>query len=290
MEKPAPAPRSCPHCGAEGVPRVVSIFSREIRVNVLPCKCAEREEVRRRERDLVRLARRHLEGNGLPPGVGEAWEALVPRQGQSEAHTALGAFIEEIAEAKTPRGERWGRTPRTRGCLSPPAPHVPAVFGPFGSGKTHLTASMATGLAERGVFVTYADVSTLLAEIRRGVWGEEGLATLEDDLACVPVLVLDDLGFSPLTDWGGEAVYGILNRRVGANLPTIVTTSVPADEMEARLSETYGRPILARIRQASAWVRIEAPQEIYQEDLDDRDLDRRTGDARLERLGEKEAG
>lgn len=281
-------PNACPHCGAPGVPKVISFLSREIRTVVLPCACAKRAEERERRTELARRAREHLCENGLPPALGAAWKNLRPLPGQSDAYDLLGEFVVTITAARTNRGQPWGQATRTRGWTDArPSPPSPAIFGPFGSGKTHLVASAALALADEGVFVTYADVSTLIAEIRRGVWGDEGLATLEDDLASVPVLILDDLGIRPLSEWGGETIYGILNRRVGTGLPTIVTTDVPFDEMTVRLSEAFAKPILARLRQASVWARIggEAAEEVERRTGSDRrtsedrraDTDRRAG-------------
>ena len=57
------------------------------------------------------------------------------------------------------------------------------------------------------------------------------------------LLVLDDLGQEPATDWSHEILQEILEVRYGRGLPTIATTNLGGAELAAR----YGAPLLARI-------------------------------------------
>lgn len=69
------------------------------------------------------------------------------------------------------------------------------------------------------------------------------------------VVVLDDLGREKVSDWTGETVYGIVNHRYEAMLPTIVTTNLSGAELAA---SPYW-PAISRLAEDGALVRIEAP-------------------------------
>jgi DNA replication protein DnaC len=69
------------------------------------------------------------------------------------------------------------------------------------------------------------------------------------------VVVLDDLGREKVSDWTGETVYGIVNHRYEAMLPTIVTTNLTGAELAA---SPYW-PAISRLAEDGALIRIEAP-------------------------------
>lgn len=69
------------------------------------------------------------------------------------------------------------------------------------------------------------------------------------------VVVLDDLGREKVSDWTGETVYGIVNHRYEAMLPTIVTSNLSGAELAA---SPYW-PAISRLAEDGALVRIDAP-------------------------------
>lgn len=69
------------------------------------------------------------------------------------------------------------------------------------------------------------------------------------------VVVFDDLGREKVSDWTGETVYGIVNRRYEAMLPTVVTTNLTGSELAA---SPYW-PVISRLAEDGQLVRIEAP-------------------------------
>lgn len=99
------------------------------------------------------------------------------------------------------------------------------LCGPYGSGKSHLAAAVASHLADQGKSVAYASVPDLLDFIRAGY--ESGNAHERiDTLKRVDVLVCDDLGAESATDWTEEKLFIIINARYLAELPTIFTSNV----------------------------------------------------------------
>ena len=51
-----------------------------------------------------------------------------------------------------------------------------------------------------------------------------------------PLLILDDLGTQSATPWAREKLYQLLNYRYNAELPTVITTSSPLEEIDNRIS------------------------------------------------------
>jgi DNA replication protein DnaC len=51
----------------------------------------------------------------------------------------------------------------------------------------------------------------------------------------VPLLVLDDLGMQSETSWAREKMFQVLNHRLNAELPTVITTNLSIDDLDERL-------------------------------------------------------
>ena len=67
------------------------------------------------------------------------------------------------------------------------------------------------------------------------------------------VVILDDLGREKTSDWTGETVYGIVNRRYESMAPTIVTTNLTGAELAA---SPYW-PAISRLAEDGELVKIE---------------------------------
>lgn len=102
------------------------------------------------------------------------------------------------------------------------------LLGGVGTGKTHAAVAMARVRYEDGCGVMFAPAVELLDDLRPN--GPEGTM----DRACeVDVLVLDDLGSERPTDWTGERLYRLVNRRWLEERPTLVTANLSAEALEA---------------------------------------------------------
>lgn len=101
------------------------------------------------------------------------------------------------------------------------------LLGGVGTGKTHAAVAMARRRFEGGADVLFAPAVELLDDLRPN--GPEGTM----DRACsVDVLVLDDLGSERPTDWTGERLYRLVNRRWLEERPTLVTANLSAEALE----------------------------------------------------------
>lgn len=113
------------------------------------------------------------------------------------------------------------------------------LSGPPGRGKSHLAAAAIQAIWERhGKRGRFWVVPELLDRIRATYSEETRRETVEavhDELSRTPVLVLDDLGTEKATDWAGEQVFKIIDRRYREGLPLIVTTNLEVGSLDARL-------------------------------------------------------
>lgn len=114
------------------------------------------------------------------------------------------------------------------------------ISGPKGTGKTHLAAAIANQLMQEGTAVVCMTMMDLLDGIKqtydqqrqRGLSEGSILSTYKE----VPLLIIDDMGKEPATEWAVSKIYAIINARYEAYLPTIITTNYSDGELVKRLT------------------------------------------------------
>ncbi|MBI2865750.1 MAG: ATP-binding protein [Chloroflexi bacterium] len=109
------------------------------------------------------------------------------------------------------------------------------LLGGTGCGKTHLAAAIANFCLRRGQSVFFASVPDLLDHFRAAFSPDSRLSydSLFEEVRRVPLLLLDDFGVHTGTPWAQEKLYQLLNYRHTARLPTVITSPLGEDEMEA---------------------------------------------------------
>lgn len=149
------------------------------------------------------------------------WLMAVPQR-FSEAH--LSDLTDTVAQALA-------------GYAAAPAGRNLVLVGPTGTGKTHAAVAVARQLHGEGWELQFTPVVELLDELRPG--GDEGALAR---YMAASLLLLDDLGSERPTEWTGERLYALVNRRWLEERPTVVTSNLAPDELEAALgSRTYSR-------------------------------------------------
>ena len=106
------------------------------------------------------------------------------------------------------------------------------IWGEPGTGKTFLAAIMAQECLKRGRTVIFADVPTLLSELR-GTFDKDSDANINDlmkTLSEVELLILDDFGTEQPTQWSIERLYMIINERYNAEKPIVITSNYDLDK------------------------------------------------------------
>jgi DNA replication protein DnaC len=112
-----------------------------------------------------------------------------------------------------------------------------ALFlGPPGTGKSHLAQAIGRAAIQQGYRVLYREAHTLIEEIADATIGgtrKEYLA----DLACVPLLIIDDLGMRKLPHTAAEDLLELVMRRY-ERASTLLTSNRPVDDWGKLLGDT----------------------------------------------------
>lgn len=116
------------------------------------------------------------------------------------------------------------------------------ITGPKGTGKTHLAAAIANQLMQQGTPVICMTMIDLLERIKRTYeqnrqyGGEISEGSVLDTYKRVQLLIIDDMGKEPATEWAVSKIYAIINARYEAYMPTIITTNYTDAELVRRLT------------------------------------------------------
>lgn len=118
--------------------------------------------------------------------------------------------------------------------------------GRTGLGKTHLSLAITTRVAERGFSVLYTPAQGLIDRYERLRFDKSPTPQDREFAAMVPqcdLLVLDDLGTEFLNSFSLSVLYSVLNDRILAQRPMILSTNLDPGQ----LSTAYGERIASRI-------------------------------------------
>ena len=128
--------------------------------------------------------------------------------------------------------------------------HSPSILmtGATGLGKTHLSLAIAREVIEKGYGVIYGSAQNFMLQIERERFGRSDSSESERQLQECDLLILDDLGVEFLTQFVSAAVYNLINTRLMAERPTIISTNLSISELENRYSERVVSRIIANYR------------------------------------------
>lgn len=114
--------------------------------------------------------------------------------------------------------------------------------GPTGVGKTHLSLAIAGEVLARGYSVVYGPVQKLLHRLEKEHFGRAD-GNSEDVMTGCDLLILDDVGTEFCSAFYTSALYNIINERMLADKPTIISTNLNQKE----LADRYGEQIASRV-------------------------------------------
>jgi DNA replication protein DnaC len=123
----------------------------------------------------------------------------------------------------------WFRDKQSAGLL---------LYGPVGTGKTHLGFAILRRLLEAGQDALAVNAANFYRELRGAFNSDESEETIMAKYAGVPWLLFDDAGAGALTDFERRYLLDLLDQR--ASRRTIITSNLTVEEFSKRLDERIG--------------------------------------------------
>jgi len=224
-EEPSPS-LNCPICKGAGFVHPLLASGKPDFSRVVACRCTRGELDKGRQTHLQQYSNlgslTHLTFDNLAP------------EGRSgnPIHQEQFRRVYEAAKAFATEAKGWL-----------------ILAGPSGCGKTHLAAAIANerlSLGKPAFFITTPD---LLDRLRSAFSPNSEIAYDEffDRVRNVPLLVLDDLGAQTSTPWAKEKLDQLLTHRFNNELPTVIVTITPIEQLEERIRNRLTEPRLCHI-------------------------------------------
>jgi len=102
------------------------------------------------------------------------------------------------------------------------------AVGNSGTGKTHIALGLGLAACQKGLTVRFTTAAGLVHELLEAR-DEKRLLRLQRQLAGYKLLVIDELGYVPLSPTGAELLFEVFSQRYERG-STIVTSNLPFDE------------------------------------------------------------
>lgn len=122
-------------------------------------------------------------------------------------------------------------------------------IGGTGLGKTFLSACIARVVAENGFSVTYETAPRLFAKLEKDHFdGDEESRESVKRMGDCDLLIIDDLGTELPGNFVTAALYSLINERLLAGKPMVISTNLNIDELTARYSPQIGSRLQGSFR------------------------------------------
>jgi DNA replication protein DnaC len=117
------------------------------------------------------------------------------------------------------------------------------LYGPVGTGKTHLAVAICRVLLEAGQDVLLKSATRFYRDIRESFNSDRNEESVVAEYVRVPWLLLDDVGAGALSDFERRYLLDLLDRR--ADRRTMITSNLAVEDFARRLDER----IASRLRE-----------------------------------------
>ena len=107
-------------------------------------------------------------------------------------------------------------------------------LGPSGTGKTHIALGLGLSACQKGLSVGFVTAAALVHELMEAR-DERRLLRLQKQMVSNNLLIIDELGFVPLSKTGAELLFELISQRYERGA-TLITSNLPFDEW----TETFG--------------------------------------------------
>ena len=102
------------------------------------------------------------------------------------------------------------------------------ALGNSGTGKTHVALGLGLAACQRGLSVGFTTAAALVHELTEAR-DERRLLNLQRKLASLKLLIIDELGFVPLSKTGAELLFEVFSQRYERG-SILATSNLPFDE------------------------------------------------------------
>ena len=102
------------------------------------------------------------------------------------------------------------------------------ALGNSGTGKTHVALALGLSACQKGFTVAFTTAAALVNQLLEAR-DERRLLKLQRDLASVKLLIIDELGYVPLSPTGAELLFEVFSQRYERG-STIVTSNLPFED------------------------------------------------------------
>jgi DNA replication protein DnaC len=102
------------------------------------------------------------------------------------------------------------------------------ALGNSGTGKTHIAIGLGLAACQKGLTVGFVTASALVHELLEAR-DEKRILRLKKQLAAYKLLIIDELGYVPLSPTGAELLFEVFSERYERG-STVVTSNLPFDE------------------------------------------------------------
>ena len=102
------------------------------------------------------------------------------------------------------------------------------ALGNSGTGKTHVALGLGLAACQRGLSVGFTTAAALVHELTEAR-DERRLLNLQRKLARLKLLIIDELGFVPLSKTGAELLFEVFSQRYERG-SVLATSNLPFDE------------------------------------------------------------
>ncbi len=102
------------------------------------------------------------------------------------------------------------------------------ALGPGGTGKTHVALGLGLAACQKGLKVRFITAASLVHELIEAV-DERRLQRFQKQLTSQNLLIIDELGFVPLSKTGAELLFEVISQCYERG-SIIITSNLPFDE------------------------------------------------------------
>jgi len=102
------------------------------------------------------------------------------------------------------------------------------LLGNSGTGKTHVALALGLAACQRGHRVRFTTAAAMVHELMEA-HDEKRLLRFQKQMASYELLIVDELGFVPLSKTGAELLFEVFSQRYERN-STLVTSNLPFQE------------------------------------------------------------